>query len=48
MILATFGAEMPSRSLISAMVRLAPSPARASCSRQRRPYSSCELSFIAT
>jgi hypothetical protein len=48
MILATFGAEMPSRSLISEIVRLAPSPARASWRRQRRPYSSWELSFIAT
>ena len=46
MILATLGAEMPSRWLISAMVRLPPSPCRAIWSRQRSPYSSCEESFI--
>ena len=43
-----FDPEIPSRSLISAIVRLAPAPARASWSRHRSPYSSCELSFMAT
>src|SRR5256714_5975125 len=38
--LPAFACEMPSRSAICASVRNSPPPSRASCSRQRRPYSS--------
>src|SRR5213593_3556878 len=48
MILATWGTEIPSRRLSSGMVSTGPPAWRPSCTRQRKPYSSWELSFTRT